>query len=627
MKKGTKITALAAIVLTLTLLCTFIPGVFADEPTLPDAKAAAIIDLGSYKPAANYVGLGKAGYDAVIEKYTKRINDAADADAVSAALNAGKAELDTLPTDSELNALKDAKDSALAAVAAYGSNLESYSKNQQEEITSTVNSYSTSISAATSEAAISALKNEAIGKLQKIPTYADQKAAAAELSAYMEMLQSTNEYPQSAKTEFTTIFNGANYAIFTVSAGTTKEDLANLVITFKTQMDGVGTVFRESQKAAIKELNEYLDRTQYRAEQLEEIDGIIADYTEKINNATVEEYIVSWLAEGKSELDKVKKNIEFIKEEYCTQLDEYTAQKDLSLYYDEQAAELPGALKKAKDAVMEAADEDSALTAFNNGKKIIDAVKTKLAIYKDNALSELNGYKDKTLYSEMMQAKMASVIGKGALLIGNAKTESAVDSQLISSKADIDKIPTKADESAAKSVDNIINALPSLSRITLSNRDAVKAARSSYNNLSEVQKSCVNYYHDLADAEDKIAGFLSGAEKTVYLISRIGQKVDSYSQEVVEEARTAYDALNETQKAAVTNYAMLTNAEAILSGSDDDELWAKGDIDRSGRINSADLTLLLQNYGTADKDSDINSSGKVNSADLTLLLQNYGTQK
>lgn len=49
-----------------------------------------------------------------------------------------------------------------------------------------------------------------------------------------------------------------------------------------------------------------------------------------------------------------------------------------------------------------------------------------------------------------------------------------------------------------------------------------------------------------------------------------------------------------------------------------------GDITLDGLINSYDLTLLLQSYGTTNEKCDINGDGAVNSADLTKLLQNYG---
>lgn len=49
------------------------------------------------------------------------------------------------------------------------------------------------------------------------------------------------------------------------------------------------------------------------------------------------------------------------------------------------------------------------------------------------------------------------------------------------------------------------------------------------------------------------------------------------------------------------------------------------DITGDGKVNSADLTQLLNNYGkTGANAADITGDGKVNSADLTLLLNNYG---
>lgn len=48
------------------------------------------------------------------------------------------------------------------------------------------------------------------------------------------------------------------------------------------------------------------------------------------------------------------------------------------------------------------------------------------------------------------------------------------------------------------------------------------------------------------------------------------------------------------------------------------------DLDCSGKVNAADLTILLSKFGTNDPMADLDKSGKVNAADLSILLANFG---
>ena len=53
------------------------------------------------------------------------------------------------------------------------------------------------------------------------------------------------------------------------------------------------------------------------------------------------------------------------------------------------------------------------------------------------------------------------------------------------------------------------------------------------------------------------------------------------------------------------------------------DLSLRADINKDGKVNLIDFSILLSNWGTADADSDINQDGDVNLADFSILLFNW----
>ena len=50
---------------------------------------------------------------------------------------------------------------------------------------------------------------------------------------------------------------------------------------------------------------------------------------------------------------------------------------------------------------------------------------------------------------------------------------------------------------------------------------------------------------------------------------------------------------------------------------------APGDLNGDGRVDGADLTILLSDWGASGTDSDLNGSGMVGGEDLAILLANW----
>ena len=112
-----------------------------------------------------------------------------------------------------------------------------------------------------------------------------------------------------------------------------------------------------------------------------------------------------------------------------------------------------------------------------------------------------------------------------------------------------------ADIDAAATVDSLIDALTEPY-----DPEAVQGARTAYDNLTEAQQALVTNYEDLLNAEQALTD-INAAAAVDALIDALSEPYDS---EVVEGARTAYDALTETQQALVTGLLDLETAEAAV---------------------------------------------------------------
>ena len=148
---------------------------------------------------------------------------------------------------------------------------------------------------------------------------------------------------------------------------------------------------------------------------------------------------------------------------------------------------------------------------------------------------------------------------------------------LTAAEAKIAQLQAAADQNAAQPIINAIAALPEVDQLTLDNVGAVSAARTAYDALSEAQKAIVTNYTTLTAAEAKIAELQAAADQqaadqaaadsVIAKIAAIPVLADLAldDADLVTTARTAYDALTAAQKALVTNYETLTDAETKIA--------------------------------------------------------------
>lgn len=116
-------------------------------------------------------------------------------------------------------------------------------------------------------------------------------------------------------------------------------------------------------------------------------------------------------------------------------------------------------------------------------------------------------------------------------------------------------------------VNDAIEKINAIGTVTPDSGDAIAAARSAYDALTDSQKAEVNNYDTLLAAEARYTDVVAidGVEKA---IDAIGE-VTLTSGDAIAAARAAYDALTDSQKAEVSNYNTLLAAEARLAELED----------------------------------------------------------
>ena len=144
-----------------------------------------------------------------------------------------------------------------------------------------------------------------------------------------------------------------------------------------------------------------------------------------------------------------------------------------------------------------------------------------------------------------------------------------------------------------------INAIPNPVVYTAACKTKIDGARSAYNQLSDENKESFDAaaYNKLTDAEAAYATLKEQVDDTISEINAIGEVAyTAESKGKIDAAREAYNALTNEQKAAVTNYATLTAAEAryaqfVAAEAVDEKIDAIGTVDLTaeskGKIDAA----------------------------------------
>ena len=209
----------------------------------------------------------------------------------------------------------------------------------------------------------------------------------------------------------------------------------------------------------------------------------------------------------------------------------------------------------SKDAIKDARDTYDALT--DDQKKqvtnydVLETAEAKLSdLQVENVKTKIDGIGEVTLSS-------SSTI-KAARTAYNALTD---DQKKKVTNYDVLQ-KAESELSDLQKADAVVTKIKNIGKVTLKSESKIKQARTAYNKLTDKQKTLVTNYDVLEKAEKDLAD-LKAADQVSKNITNIGT-VTLESEDVIKEARTAYDALTDAQKKLVSNKDVLEKAETTL---------------------------------------------------------------
>ncbi|MBQ7597396.1 MAG: hypothetical protein IJU56_02315, partial [Clostridia bacterium] len=229
--------------------------------------------------------------------------------------------------------------------------------------------------------------------------------------------------------------------------------------------------------------------------------------------------------------------------------------KDSHDYRAEQKTELSNAIDNGIAAIDAAADIAAVDAALTDAKAAMDAIKTdeqltaeELAAAKTDAKAELDAYKNADDYRTAEKEDLANAIAAAKAAIDGAADKAAVKTALTDAKAAIDEIKTDAqltdeeNQAAANEVIALIDAIGDVDA-TQESIDKVVAADEAFEALNDAQKALVTNAQTLTRAKN-VLSFEMAKVATKAIIE--GMRSDDDSAEmtkVMDDAIAAIDAL------------------------------------------------------------------------------------
>ncbi len=213
-------------------------------------------------------------------------------------------------------------------------------------------------------------------------------------------------------------------------------------------------------------------------------------------------------------------------------------------------------------------------------KELVPATDSTAAVTQLDKLKELANAEFYKAVANKFTEKVNALPAVDALTLDNAQQVYALQSEYDQFYADIkanlsSETVAKLNAAVAKiyalehfdaAVDAVVNKIAAIGKVTVDSEAAIQDARAAYGELTARQQKQVTNYQTLVDAE---AALILAKENAAVIksvedkIAAIGEVSDtSASKAKIDVARAAYNNLDEALRPSVSNYEVLTAAEA-----------------------------------------------------------------
>ena len=223
----------------------------------------------------------------------------------------------------------------------------------------------------------------------------------------------------------------------------------------------VDTALVQVKEEATNTINSYVNLSNYRDAQQDEISEIITSCLESINNATSIEEVNNALTSAKASIDNVKTDEELThkentdaltlaKEEGNALINTYV---NLNDYREAQRDEINEIITSCLESINNATSIEEVNNALTSAKSSIDTIKTNeelteeenavaLANAKEEAINTISTYVDLSKYRDVQQAEITTMITVCIDTVNNSTTIEEVNIALSTAKTDIDNVKT-----------------------------------------------------------------------------------------------------------------------------------------------------------------------------------------
>ena len=286
----------------------------------------------------------------------------------------------------------------------------------------------------------------------------DLKKAKEDAIKELENYVNKDDYREEEQNKIDEIIDNAKNKI---NSSIGIDDINKIKEEVKKQLDDLKTDdeyrFEELDKAkkdAITELENYVDKDDYREKEQKEINEIIDRAKEDINEATKIEDINSIKEEAEKEIDNLKtdkeltEELEKTKKDAISELENYVDKDD---YREKEQEEIDKIIEKAKEEINNASEIDEVNSIKDDAKDKLDDLKTddeysaeELEKAKKDAISELENYVDTDDYREKEQQEIAEIIEIAKDKINNTAKIEEIKPIKEAAERELDKLNTDA---------------------------------------------------------------------------------------------------------------------------------------------------------------------------------------